>query len=350
MPQKIVKKLTFCLVLLLMTSIIPLFRVAKASSTAMVYIDPSEVTGLAIGENFTININIANVTNLAGWELDLYYSSSVLSAIKAMEGPFLKSFGNTFWFTGSQYKLQLDDNYNATHGNAHLACVLLGSETGATGSGILANITFQVRGAGSSPISIPSDETKLLDSTPGNPQPIPHTTRDGLVVVIAHDIAITLITLSKAVTNDTQITINVTAANLGNYTATFNVTLYYDSAEIETKTVTDLPPATSTNLTFLWDTTPIPKGNYTISAYATPLLGENYTENNQYIDGSIVETIRGDVTGDYKVDIYDIFHFGKSFGTTPGQPRWNPNCDLNNDNEINIHDIFQAARNYGKEI
>jgi hypothetical protein len=350
MSKKIMKKLTFYFVLLLMAGMIPLFKITKASSTAIVYIDPAEITGLAIGETFTINIKIANVTNLAGWELDLYYSSSVLSAIEAMEGPFLKSFGNTYWFLGSDYRRQLDDNYNSTHGNAHLACALLGSATGATGSGILANITFQVRGAGSSPISIPLDETKLLDSTPGNPQPIPHTTSDGLVVVIAHDIAITLITLSKTVTNDTQVTINVTAANLGNYTATFNVTLYYGSTEIETKTVIDLPPSTNTILTFLWDTTPIPKGNYTITAFAIPILGENYTENNQYIDGSIVETIGGDVTGDYKIDIYDLFRFGKSFGTTPGQTGWNPNCDLNNDNEINIHDIFQAARNYGKEI
>jgi len=63
-----------------------------------------------------------------------------------------------------------------------------------------------------------------------------------------------------------------------------------------------------------------------------------------------VKTIKGDVTRDYKVNIYDIFQFGRASGTTPGDARWNPNCDLNNDGIRNISDLFYAARNFRKGI
>jgi len=60
----------------------------------------------------------------------------------------------------------------------------------------------------------------------------------------------------------------------------------------------------------------------------------------------------GDITGpagvpDGKVDIRDISLIARAFGSSPGQPGWNPICDLNGDGRINIIDISLAAKNFG---
>ena len=92
------------------------------------------------------------------------------------------------------------------------------------------------------------------------------------------------------------------------------------------------------------------KGNYTITAKAHPLPDEVNTADNTLTGGWIIETIWGDVTGDFKVDLKDIYQFARSFGSVLGNPRWNANCDLNNDGQVNLSDVFYAARNYGKQI
>jgi hypothetical protein len=316
-----------------------------AYQTATVYINPPEITGLTLGENFTINVSIANVSNLAGWEFRLYFISRVISVIDAQEGPFLKSITNTIFI-----KANVTNNYNTTHGFVYLACALLGSGYGAEGSGTLAAINFTVVGIGETPLCLPQNETKLRDSTPMGGQPIPHTTLDGLVRVGGIDIAVTNIKHYKSITNDTNVPIEVTVQNYGNYSATFDVTLYYNEYEIQTQTVRDLAPGGIKTLNITWDTTPVPKGNYTISAYAHPITGESNIENNLLIGGWIIETILGDVTGEGKVDILDIATIAKAYGAYPGHPKWNPNADLDNNNKIDIIDIAKAAKNYGKQI
>jgi hypothetical protein len=338
--------LAFCLLLIMTGGVCSFINIGKAEDIAAVYIDPPMVSGLAIGDNFTVNLKVANISNLAGWEIQVFYSSQVLSAIEIAEGPFLKSVGNTFFPTFPP--LGIDNNFNSTHGSVHLTAAILGPTSGASGSGTLANITFQIITAGYTTLFMPDDTTKMLDNTPAAPQPIPHTTTNGLVAVTGADIAITKIQLSKTVVNDTQVVINVTVANLGNFSASFNTTVYYDSNEIATRTVTDLGPSTSLLLSFTWNTTPIPKGNYTISAFAPPVIGENNVENNRLTDGWIKETILGDINGDGTVNILDISIVARAFSSTIGQPRYEPNSDLDSNGVINILDIAKVAREFGK--
>jgi len=79
----------------------------------------------------------------------------------------------------------------------------------------------------------------------------------------------------------------VTAENQGDFSETFDVSVYYDSILIETKTVTDLPAGTSTILEFFWDTTGAAEGIYTIKAEASVVPGETDTADNTYIDGTV---------------------------------------------------------------
>jgi len=67
--------------------------------------------------------------------------------------------------------------------------------------------------------------------------------------------------------------INVTVENQGDLTETFNMTLYANTTAINQTEIT-LTSGTSTTITLTWNTTAFAKGNYTISAYATPFQGK----------------------------------------------------------------------------
>jgi parallel beta-helix repeat protein len=57
----------------------------------------------------------------------------------------------------------------------------------------------------------------------------------------------------------------------------------------------------------------------------------------------------GDINHDAKVSIMDISIIAKAFWTVPGDGRWNPHADIDENNQINIADISKAAKNFGKE-
>jgi len=187
--------------------------------------------------------------------------------------------------------------------------------------------------------------------------------------LLIHDIAIVNITLSKTVVcqgyNCSDI--NVTVANQGNYTETFNLSAYAnDTATGNTTCIVTfmnvtLAIGTSTNLTFDWNTTSFAKGNYTISAYAEPVQGEINTANNNFTGGWVVVSMVGDLTGsstnpwdfvpDGKVDGKDITIVALCYGSAPGRPppyTWNANCDVNGDGKLDGKDIAIVAIHYGQ--
>ncbi|MEA2090518.1 MAG: PQQ-binding-like beta-propeller repeat protein, partial [Thermoproteota archaeon] len=103
-----------------------------------------------------------------------------------------------------------------------------------------------------------------------------------------HNIAIVNVVPEKTVIrqNQTMLT-NVTVANEGNYTETFNVTIYADNTIIQTKTVSNLAPNNRTTLIFMWNTTGVSLGNYTIKAEATVVLGETHDTDNVKVNGVV---------------------------------------------------------------
>jgi hypothetical protein len=444
--------------LIFITALLPFYlfspsNAAEATSLSVVCgppENPQVLTGLEIGVSFTINITITNVTDLYGSQFALYYVSSILNATGYTEGSFLKQDGASTFFT----EVDFTDNYNATHGRVFLALTRVTVAKGVNGTGTLAQITFKTKSYGNSPLHL--EETKLIDSTepfgklisheiihgrvhvglvdigiinvqaplnvpkgnlalinvtvenqgiitetfdvtlhysgtaiatkpvpelppaatqtltfPWDTTPIPigeylltatatiipgeidledNTYNAGLIYIGKRDIAITNTHPSKTVTNDTIVYINVTVTNNGETTAIFNLTAHRDTNPIETKTNINLAPGATVSLIFTLDTTPLPKGVYTISTTAQPVPGETNIADNTFVDGTITETILGDVTGDFKVDIIDIATIARAYGAYPGHPKWNPNADLDNNNKIDIIDIAKAAKNYGKEI
>lgn len=112
--------------------------------------------------------------------------------------------------------------------------------------------------------------------------------------VPAHDIAITNVSPSTtSVRQGESLNIDVTVANLGDFDETFDVIVYANTTEIGTQTIISLSSGDSTTLTFPWNTTGFALGEYTISAYANPALGETNIDNNEYINGTVRIIRRG---------------------------------------------------------
>jgi len=165
-----------------------------------------------------------------------------------------------------------------------------------------------------------------------------------------HDIAIKNITVPKTIAcQGYNTSIYVELENQGNVSETFNVTTYANTTEIETKEIT-LSNGNSTIIEFIWNTTGWAKGNYTISAYAWPPLGEtDLADNTLFADKEVCVTIPGDVDGDRDVDIYDVVKITGIYGSKRGDPQFNPNSDLDDDGEIKIYDVVRCTSHYGEK-
>lgn len=311
----------------------------KASTTPNLHVQPSSTT-VDVGESFPINISITDVNQLAAWQLKLYYKNSILNGIFTFEGPFLKQGGSTFY-----WEVQLNNNYNATHGLAELICTIIGDTGGANGTGTLATIIFKSIGQGNTTLHL--ENTELVDASDN---PIQHTTNDGNVQVIGTaDIAITNVTPCKTIVGQSYtMKINVTVENQGDTTQTWNVTTYANTTLIETKEIT-LPSGNSTTITFTWNTTGFAKGNYTINAYSWPVPGETDISDNNFTDGWVVVTIPGDFNGDYYVEIFDIVKICIAYNTKQGDPLYKPVLDIDDDGDIDIFDVVIACVHYGQK-
>ena len=115
------------------------------------------------------------------------------------------------------------------------------------------------------------------------------------VLQLIHNIALTDVETSKNVVNqDCSMDATVTAVNLGDKPETFNVTVYANASLIGTQTVNNISNGSSIMLNFIWSTTGFGLGNYTLSAYAWPVLGETDTADNNltgsWVAGQLKET------------------------------------------------------------
>ncbi len=174
-----------------------------------------------------------------------------------------------------------------------------------------------------------------------------------------HDVAVTNVTTSKygcqpmeTVGKGMTCRIDVTVENQGDFAETFGVTAFADTNVIGSQLVT-LGSGSSTVVTFTWDTTSYSFGSRTISAQADIVAGETDTGDNTFTDGIIRVCLVGDVNGDTKVDLKDVYAVGKAFGTTRQGPNppgraYSPNLDINDDDKIDLKDYYATTKNFGK--
>jgi len=278
--------------LLLVSCVIFIPSIVAEEGEAKVYVDPPESLVLP-GETFDVNICISDVFDLFCWQVVLYYKNNVVSAMDAFEGTFLNETGGTV-FVGPV----IHNDWNTTHGRIIFGCSLLGQVPEASGSGVLATIKFGLISAGGSMLSIStiSGDSYLLDP---DLQEMPFEAEDGYVTSgpVPHDVAIISVALSKAeVFAGQNVGLEVISKNVGTTTETFNVTASYNSHIIMTETLTDIIPNEETTLQFVWNTSGVPHGIYTVKVIASVVPGETVLYNNFFLESIITIKPRIDLS------------------------------------------------------
>jgi hypothetical protein len=255
------------------------------ASSPKIYVNP-RVSSVAPGNSFTIDVVMAGIManeSLYGWEFDMSFNSTILNVTSVGQGLFLKTAGTSYWVP------PVITNWKGTVAVSEAFLPPLPSH-GAVGSGVLANITFQVLDEGETSLHFYYSGLRTYNGTEYNP--IEHSTVDGFFAYpLVRDIAVSGVSVFPAsVTAGENVSIDVTAENLGEVAETFDVTVLYDSTEIETKTVTDLASDGSEILEFSWGTKDVAEGNYTITAVASELSGETDTADNTYTNVFVIVT------------------------------------------------------------
>ncbi|MEX0786974.1 MAG: cohesin domain-containing protein [Dehalococcoidia bacterium] len=107
---------------------------AGASTPPTMLLDPAKVDiDGDLGEMFSVEVVVEDVTDLGGFEFELLYDDSYFN-IDIQEGLFLASTGNG----------TICNKANLS-GHAQFACVTVGALTGVTGSGAVATIELTVK-------------------------------------------------------------------------------------------------------------------------------------------------------------------------------------------------------------
>jgi len=300
--------------------------------SAHVYIMPSS-TKITLGVPFSIDVMISNVADLYGFEIKLGYNTTILNAINASEGSFLKQAGETWNIT----------EINDAGGYVKFAVSRLSVENGVNGSGTLFTLTFNSSLSATGTTSIAFNTVKL--SNPQS-QPISHTFLGGSVEVVEID------------TKSFSVVENETTFNIPTVSNSTILELNYNESDGKISLISTGPSGYSSfcNIT-------IPKellnGTFAVlvnnqTAYYEKIenathytLCFNFTHSTVEIE--IFLTLKGDLNGDRKVNIYDIVMIASAYGSKPEDPNWNPIADLVKDGEIDIFDAVIVCRQFGSK-
>jgi parallel beta-helix repeat protein len=170
---------------------------------------------------------------------------------------------------------------------------------------------------------------------------------DHYPLIAPPNIAILELTTSKSVVGlGSTLSVNTTVRNEGYKAETFNVTVYANSSVIASRILT-LARGESVSIMFLLNTAGWSRGRYLIAAYAHPVPSEFDVDDNARMCGPVTVTIPGDVNGDSAVDILDVVMITSGYMLKTGNPRFEPDCDIDDDGNIDIFDLVICTSHYG---
>jgi Cohesin domain len=125
----------------------------SASATSLSFSSGPPV--VRVGDAFALDVQVDDVAGLYGFQFDLLFDPTIVRAVDVAEGPFLTSGGAATSFAPGD----IDNTFGTVlfTGNT-----LLGPAPGASGSGVLARLTFQALAEGRSPLAF--GNVVLLDA------------------------------------------------------------------------------------------------------------------------------------------------------------------------------------------
>jgi hypothetical protein len=248
-------------------------------------------------------------------------------------------------------------NYNATHGMYETATTALLPAEEVNGSFTLVTLDFEVKYTPIFPEPDGYSLLNLVDTALGGKDAyiIPHWADDGEyeIKTTIGDVAVIDIypvccgdygvQIDKTVVCKNWSTcINVTVTNQGAFTETTNVALWAESFstyQVGTIIPVTLDPGETKEVTFLFNSAVLLKGNYTLFANATTVPSEIDTTDNTYIDGFMVVVHPGDIDGDGHTFLYDLTILGTAWDSRPGDDNWDPNADIDGDGHVFLYDL-----------
>ena len=175
-----------------------------------------------------------------------------------------------------------------------------------------------------------------------------------------HDVTVTNATVSSKIYKPSELVeINYSARNNGNTPETLTITCAYNKSSVwispgyfepvifHTEMIT-IEQRDNFNSTYIWNTSNVQPGKYSIIVQATLVTNEIEASNNVFADGSLLLVMLTDLDVNGMINILDITITAKAYGSRPADENWNQNADLDNNGIINIVDIATVAQDYGK--
>jgi hypothetical protein len=222
------KKILIAFSLIILCVLAPCMYLSYASQTTSVGFTPSYIASKSVGSTFTVSIQISDVTNLTAWTVSLAWDPSILQMQgNPTQGPFLKTVGSTVFVPAG-----LSNTLGVFQS---LSCLML-SNNGASGTGILAQLSFSVVNTGACQINITSSEFDTTDSS-GNYVAIPVTISNATFTTAgpptpAHGPTANFTPVDGSTFQlDTMLQLNASSSQPGYDTQTCPITNYFWSIE-----------------------------------------------------------------------------------------------------------------------
>lgn len=291
---------------------------AAPPGSAQLEFNPAS-SSVAVGNSVVVSMDLANISNLYGYQFQVNYDASKVSASGAFVNSFFDTTTNTFIPPGW--------SASCAAGVCQFAATHLNVASPLAGSGTLAQITFTGVSGGTVPLTFSAD---ILADRDGSS--IPHTNGTGTILVYG----------TATFSGTVQLQGRVTPISTGTVTFT-------DAANLFPPTVVSFS-ATTGNFTA---TVPVAAGGSTyklIAAHSLYLWNE-LNGVAVVIGGSYPQattTLRGgDGTNDGVVSVLDLTCVGGNYGAPPALCATTGNSDLNEDGSVNILDLVLVGGNYG---
>jgi len=332
----------------------------KAADTQMKVVPI--INNALIGQEYTVFINVTDVTDLYAWEFQLTYNPLILDL----------TYNNIVTGGLNTPTTTFEDDANETSGKLWWAV----STTYNTTSGIsyaehaIFELHFKALATGTSSLTL--SDTILSDS---GANAITHTTVNGQIGVGTLDLTVTSIAIRNMYGNATwtySIYANDTYSNLSTFYYSVIVTVQntgtlaagsfkvklevFYVAALESSgelTVASLGGSATKELNFTNVFSPTHTGIagvYSLKATVDSAytVVEDNEANNVLTKNDFVVTIMGDINGDKKINILDGVKLSLAFAGTPGSIQWNVAADLNHDNVINVLDATRISIHWGE--
>ncbi|UCE16293.1 MAG: hypothetical protein JSV12_01365 [Candidatus Bathyarchaeota archaeon] len=282
-------------------TLVSISRVSVVESPYLAVVPHSTINpNLTTGSTYTVSVvTDYNGSDITGYEFTLYYNPNVLHGVNTTNGDLIVG-GSAMFNPGTP------DN---TNGKITTSAIFFFQPPEwaplTSGPGTLANVTFEVVGEGESPITLSmavAEKCLLKGYTEGgapngtdyniinifvNARQAAHGYFRNTLAEVVHDVAVVDVKL-----NSTNLEIGehakITVEIKNNGTVFEDVTINVERLDekggapwpIGKNTTRNLAAGANTSLTFIFDTTGITSGTYSIKAEAEPVSGETNIDNN----------------------------------------------------------------------